>query len=387
MGKLRPIGSEKLQGQDKIRRMIEISNYNLSIPTPINENSSTEYQKTLMDGNTYHIVKEKNGYVIKKGLNESTANYIEPIENRKFYSSYSQAFKKLNLIVKDINENYGDGRNISLFGESEKKDGTKYYLSIDEQGAQQPTQQPAQPAPAPVQVAPTEPVAEPPLPEPEMGMEPEMDMEPETDNEDKDEEVVTYKSIQKTVGKLAQKTREFLDDENNQLDTKQIKYIVNSILSALPLDNLDEEDKEEIMSKFEGGEEEMGTEEMGTEEMDTEEMGSEEMAMETPAEPSPEMMEMIENLFTESKVDRVLQKYFKKDSPKKVVNESKINKNIQRNLNGIQKLSESYAQEQSSLKLVKKYPNAKLLGVNKKQQLVFEINSERIFVTQRGSIL
>ena len=34
-----------------------------------------------------------------------------------------------------------------------------------------------------------------------------------------------------------------------------------------------------------------------------------------------------------------------------------------------------------------KYPNAKLLGVNKKQQLVFEINSERIFVTQRGSIL
>ena len=380
MGKLRPIGSEKLQGQDKIRRILEISNYNLSSPTPINENSSTEYQKTLMDGNTYHIVKEKNGYVIKKGLNESTANYIEQIENRRFYLSYSQAFKKLNLIVKDINENYGDGRSISLFGEAEKKDGTKYYLSIDEQGTQQPAPQATQPTPAPVPT--TQPVAQPPLPEPEMEMEPEMDMDSEMDADDKDEEVVTYKSIQKTVGKLAQKTREFLTDENNQLDTKQIKYIVNSILSALPLDNLDEEDKEEIMSKFEGGEEEMGTEEMGTEEMGTEEMG-----METPIEPSSEMMEMIDDLFTESKVDRVLQKYFKKDSPKKVVNESKINKNIQRNLNGIQKLSESYAQEQSSLKLVKKYPNAKLLGVNKKQQLVFEINSERIFVTQRGSIL
>jgi flagellar biosynthesis/type III secretory pathway protein FliH len=89
------------------------------------------------------------------------------------------------------------------------------------------------------------------------------------DDEEQDEEVVTYKSIQKTVGKLAQKTREFLSDEENQLDTKQIKYIINSILSALPLEDLDEDDKEEIMTKFEGGEEE-GYEETETE-IDTEE--------------------------------------------------------------------------------------------------------------------
>ena len=50
-------------------------------------------------------------------------------------------------------------------------------------------------------------------------------------------------------------------------------------------------------------------------------------------------------------------------------------------------LSESFAQESSSKKLVNKYPSAKLLGRNKKQALVFEINNERIFVTERGSIV
>jgi hypothetical protein len=412
MGKLRPIGSEKLQGDDKIRRMIEISNYNLNVPKSINENSSMEYKKTLVDGNTYHIIKEKSGYVLKKGLNESVAEYIEPIANRKYYSSYSQAFKRLNLIVKEVNDNFGHKGNISLFNESD--DETKYYLNLDEQGETPPAPAPA-PAPQP-QTPPApapEPSAETPMtPEPEVDMSDEMDVET-MDDEEQDEEVVTYKSIQKTVGKLAQKTREFLSDEENQLDTKQIKYIINSILSALPLEDLDEDDKEEIMTKFEGGEEE-GYEETETE-IDTEETPieppTEEMGMETPpAPPTPEgeMEEsehmyrhggprtmknrmdtenMFENMFNESVVDKVLRKYFKSQPTKKVISESKISKNVKRNLDGIERLSESFAQEKSSVKLVNKYPHAKLLGRNKKQQLVFEINSERIFVTQKGSIL
>ena len=48
MGNLKPIGSEKLQGMDKINRMIEISRYNENIPQPINEDKSNEYNnKTL----------------------------------------------------------------------------------------------------------------------------------------------------------------------------------------------------------------------------------------------------------------------------------------------------------------------------------------------------
>ena len=61
MGNLRPIGSEKLQGMDKINRMIEIARYKENIPQPVNEDKSNEYNKVLSDGNTYNIVKEKSG--------------------------------------------------------------------------------------------------------------------------------------------------------------------------------------------------------------------------------------------------------------------------------------------------------------------------------------
>ena len=42
MGGLRPIGSEKLEGMDKIRRIMEIARYNESIPQPVNEDKKTE---------------------------------------------------------------------------------------------------------------------------------------------------------------------------------------------------------------------------------------------------------------------------------------------------------------------------------------------------------
>ena len=101
MAGLKPIGSEKLQGMDKINRILEISRYKENTPQPVNEDKSVEYRKTLSDGNEYQIVKEKNGYVIKKSLNEGL-EYLEPMKNRKYYSSYSQALKRLNLIAKEV---------------------------------------------------------------------------------------------------------------------------------------------------------------------------------------------------------------------------------------------------------------------------------------------
>ena len=103
MAGLKPIGSEKLQGMDKIRRMIEISRYNENIPQNINETDSSEYKITLADGNTYEIVKERQGYIVKMSINESVSDYIEPMKGRKYYSSYSQALKRLNLMTKEIN--------------------------------------------------------------------------------------------------------------------------------------------------------------------------------------------------------------------------------------------------------------------------------------------
>ena len=97
MAKLKPIGSEKLEGTEKLKRIMEIATYRL--PSNGLSESTSDYSINLADGMNYHIVKEKMGYIIKRGLNESTLDYIEPMKNRKYYSSYSQALKKLNLIV------------------------------------------------------------------------------------------------------------------------------------------------------------------------------------------------------------------------------------------------------------------------------------------------
>ena len=96
MADLKPLGSEKLTGQDKIKRIIEISRYKETTPNKINENASSEYSISLSNGKNYQIIKEKQGYIIKKTISESQTEYIEPMKNRKYYSSYSQALKRLN---------------------------------------------------------------------------------------------------------------------------------------------------------------------------------------------------------------------------------------------------------------------------------------------------
>ena len=53
MGGLKPIGSEKLEGMDKIRRIMEIARYNENIPQVVNETKSTEYSVDMADGKTY----------------------------------------------------------------------------------------------------------------------------------------------------------------------------------------------------------------------------------------------------------------------------------------------------------------------------------------------
>ena len=410
MGNLKPVGSEKLHGVDKIRRMIEISTYNLNIPKSINEDSSNEYKKTLADGVTYHIIKEKNGYVIKSGLYESTAEYIEPIKNRKFYPSYSQALKRLNLITKEVNLNEGQRRNISLFNESE--DVVEYVLDLDEQ------ETPGTPTPVPAPTAPTVPQGEtpppPPVPAPEGDDMPEMDdetpmpepEEPMDDEEESDEEGVTFKTIQKTTGKLAQKIRAFLGDEENEMSSEDTKYVINSVLSALDLSTLDDEDMEEIMAKFEGGEEEempdLDTEEpsMGDEDMPPPPAptGEEEVTPPPPAPPTGEVTEygihgarekrhiqkvkdMFEEVFSESKVDKVLSRYFNNGQKKS----SEQNRN--KILGKIQNLSESFSQEKKSLNFYNNYKNSKFLGKNQYGYLVFEMDDRKIRITPNGQIL
>jgi len=449
MGKLRPIGSEKLEGMEKINRIIEISRYKENIPNSVNENKSIEYNITLSDGNNYQIEKEKNGYVIKKTISESknTYDYLEPMKNRKYYSSYSQAFKRLNLIAKEVNINEGYGENISLFYESETDEAKKYFLklksneqtepipgvdvSIEEQSSPESLPAPA-PSPAPEASAPAPEVApeEPVLPEPEM----------DVDSEEPNDEEVTIKTIQKLTGKLAQKLRSFSSENEEEMSSNDIKYVINSILSALDLNSLDDEDKEEIMGKFEGEEsdEDMDVEspekpeyeeeteiepevegEMG-EDFDSEEdakdfikdIFSEEDDLESedeyPRHRKPlvkfrkhnldnthaeKVEEMFEGLFNESKVDNILQRYFKLEEKERQIVETKrretksTNENTKDLVNRIKTLSENVAQEVTSRKFISKHPNAKLLGKTKKKVLVFEVNDRKFRVSPKGGIL
>jgi hypothetical protein len=432
MGKLKPIGSEKLQGADKINRMLEIAKYKETKPNPINENTSIDYSKRLADGNKYHIIKEKNGYVIKKSLNESVSmDYIEPMKNRKYYSSYSQAFKRLNLIAKEVNINEGCDNNVNLFeGDVDDKAATKYILNFggekNEQAAPSPTPVPAQPqapAPVPAPETPSEPMDEPmaePSPE-ESDIETDVDM----DTEEDDDEVITFKTIQKLTGRLAQKIRTLNDNADQQMTSKDIKYVINSILSAINLTILEEEDLEDIINKLEGdGEDELGGMEGGEEdvEMDVD------MDVEEPAEPSPEpegemsekinpkqfvdnifkdleenqnletresahqkkVGDMIEGIFTESKIDDILKKYFSiNENEKKQIKlkQTQILENKKNTFNQVKTISETVSQEIMAKKLVSKYPQAKLIGKTKSKNLVFEIKNKQIKVSPNGQIL
>jgi hypothetical protein len=103
--------------------------------------------------------------------------------------------------------------------------------------------------------------------------------------------------------------------------------------------------------------------------------------------------DMIEGIFTESKVDSILKGYFKVEENEKRLIESKkrqtklISENKKTKINKIKQLSESISQEVGARKLMEKYPNAKLVGKTNKQNLVFKMNDEQLRVNTKGQIV
>jgi len=484
MGGLKPIGSEKLDGMDKIRRIMEIARYKENIPKPINEDKSSEYKLSLSDGNTYEIIKERQGYIIKQTISESVSDYIAPMKNRRYYSSYSQALKKMNLMAREFNQLHGNESGTSLFEqEDEKKKDTKYVISTSKKTEGQPvttttttlvvqpvaappvaappvaaptTPQPMeeqgdpaldpllapQPVPAPVPDPAAAPAPDPAaVPAPEEVPVPEEGMEPE--EAPATEEEVTFKIIQKLTGKLAQKIRTYSGQE--EMSSNDTKYVINSILSALDLTTLEEEDVEDIISRLEGEEEELDGEEEGLEgeEMDTEgegmegevtepqpeaEMGEEydnfgeafndylgaaytskmsdnlmnefddeeynEYENEYPRHGSREKFrryddeETFEDLFTESKVDKIISNYFSVDKNEKLIKEQKQKQTLKKlNEKEVYKLSESIKQERSSLKFMEENPKAILVGSTVKKNLVFKEGIKEFRITPNGQVI
>ena len=98
------------------------------------------------------------------------------------------------------------------------------------------------------------------------------------------------------------------------------------------------------------------------------------------------MGHQMDDIFSESKIEKVLSKYFLLSKDEKQLNESIKKEKI--NLNKkIKNLSESISQEVVSRQIIEKNPNAKFLGKTKKSILVFEVKNRKIGVSSNGEII
>lgn len=404
MADLKPLGSEKLEGQEQISRILEISNYG-SKPTTLseNKNSKADYSIQMADGKYYGIVKEKTGYVVKVGISESELDYNEPMQNRKHYKSFSQAMKKVNLIAGELNRIHENTEGVNIIGEQKK-----FVLKTPEPKVD-------------VDIDVDEPSME---PEADLDMDVDMDVDMDMDSEesvddldmdldldDTEEEEVevevedeesSFKVIQKLTGKIGQKLRTY--DKNQGLSSEDIKYVLNSIISAVELDKLSEEDKEDILANFEEDETDYDMEgevdidvESGDDELDLDLDLDMDMDMEEPEGEMAEgdsMKSMVDEIFGESKVDKVLEKYFVvTDGEKKITESKKIKKFLAEKVNNIsvkkeiKRLSESIEQELTSEFILKENTNIKFLGKTNKGNLIFESDKKQFKVTSKGELL
>jgi len=395
MADLNPLGSEKLQGMEKINRILEISRYNESSQN-VNE-SRADYTIQLADGNFYGIVNEKNGYIVKSGINESEMEYREPMQNRKFHKSYSQAMKQINLLAGELNRLHEHSENINLIGEQKK-----FVLKTPES-----------------EMSDMGDVSEPSIePSPEGGGE-DLDLDldlstPEGDEEldldmdlgdesepesiEGEEEDISFRVIQKLTGKLGQKLRTL--DSQEGLSSEDIKYVLNSIISAVNLENLSEEDLEDVLSNFEDEEIDYGVEgeleiEAGDEEVDDLDldMGEEPISDEELGEGS-DVGQIVDEIFSESKIEKVLSKYFviseeeKKDIESKDVKRFITEKVTKvKVISEIKEMSETLEQELTSEFIMKENKGSKFLGKTNKKNLIFEIEGKQLKVSPNGELV
>lgn len=250
MGEIKPIGSEKLNGDLKLKRILELTYYNDTKKTSKDIFKHAEFIAESKIGGVYGIVREKNDYFVKKGLNESSLDYIGGLfmKNKNKFSSYGDALKRLEL----------------LKGQEELQEATKYVLK------NKSTQEPSVSAESNDSPLPPLPPAEGgesgdlPLPSAEGGESSDFPLPPSEDqsgSEGAGKRSDYMAEAQKFAGKLGQELR----DLRERMESDDIKYILNMVISAVDLDKLDDDDIEDIARKFERDEEEEGGDEFGME--------------------------------------------------------------------------------------------------------------------------
>ena len=232
---------------------------------PINENklvSAVELIKKSANGKIYGVVRENKKYFIKESNDGSNFDFIGGVANKSKhqFESYEQAVRRLNLMLENTDvltpdlieekkfviktkkksepksDNFdfgGDtgGGDFDFGGDSEGGEETPDFSGDSEGGEETPDFDFG-------------------------GGEEETDLDLGGDDELSDEDD-PIKSIQKMTGKLGQKIR---DTEDLSSDT--MKWVAKSVLSALDLDGMDNEDKKDLIRTIKNDEVEGSDEEI-----------------------------------------------------------------------------------------------------------------------------
>ena len=316
------INPKTLKGQDKLNRMLDL----MGKMNTLNESKSyseLELIKKGPNGVVYGIIRENHDYFIKTSNKTSGQflaedfSYIGGLQNKydERYKSYAEAIKHLNMKFDMLNESYGIESNTNIF----ESDGVAFGGGVgfgfvmeeeDDEDQNEGEKEIISDADADLEeqkkvLKVDTPKSEEPV-EDEVEDEVDVDMggdiadvdfgEEETEEggdefgdegmEDEEGDDNT-KKIQKYTGKIGQMLRD-MDEADSDLE----KYVINSIISAMHLDEMDDEDKEDIIAKLEGEEDEEGGDDFdmksGDEEVDEFDMESTE---ETPEEGGDELSE------------------------------------------------------------------------------------------------
>jgi len=324
MDGIKSSGSENLFGKDKLSRMLELA----GVKNTVNESTNTIYTtgiqyKHAPNGKTYGIFREGHQYFIKEAkttdnLCVESFNYIDGLrfktENK--YSSYSSALKRLNLMFNEFNytemldedidmirtdrldekkyiikvpvtvsdeevaspegveavEDFGMGDDLGDFeedeisldsdeeiegGEEEIEGGEEFSDFEAEEGGEE-------------EISTDEEGLGDEFEEEEVSLDDEETVEDDGEVESFDleiEEDDPTKEIQKLTGKLSQKIRE-LGGEDPELE----KYAINMIVSASHPEDMDMEDKQDIVDKLSKEPEEEEVIDVETDNVELEEM-------------------------------------------------------------------------------------------------------------------
>jgi hypothetical protein len=274
-----------------LQRMLDLADIKPVIKEGKMNLSNFELVKESVNGNTYAIVREKNRYYVKstqtkQNLNESNFDYLGGLGNKtkNSFSSYEEATRYLNLMFEEINNHYEGVGNVNLL-ESDLINEKKFVLKLNKKKSEPKAEEPATDfggasdggefdfgggedteggefdfgggedteggefnfGGEDTEGEDTEgeefdfggEETEEGGDEFDFGGETEEEGDEDLDFEDSDDEI---KDIQSTTGKLGQQLRDVED-----LSSDMQKWVAKSVLSALNLDNMDTEDKKDII--------------------------------------------------------------------------------------------------------------------------------------------